>query len=197
MDKRDFVKRLYAGIFFLIGIALILVVVLAIGMEKGITQPKFQITVMFNDVGGLMVGAPVRLSGVTIGTVSKIDFLDERIRGRDVIVSMNMYKRYRKQLERASRIAIKTEGILGDKIVDITAVDKRKRLHLEESLIGEDPLDVQDLAQTFGDTALALMETSQVIYDMMQDLEGIAISTKKVLNRIEERLIEGNLFRIF
>src|SRR3990167_1924581 len=124
MEKRDFIKRLYAGMFFVIGIILISIVILAIGIEKGMTQPKFQVKAVFYEVGGLSVGAPIRLSGVNIGTVGRIDFLDEKIEGRGVQVTMNIFRRYRKQLEHGTIVAIKTEGILGGKIIEISAGDE-------------------------------------------------------------------------
>src|SRR3989338_10059446 len=126
MDKRDFVKKLYASIFFLIGIVLILVVILAIGIEKGLTQPKFQVKVVFREVGGLSVGAPIRLSGVNVGTVGKIDFLETPLESRGVVVTMNIFTRYRKQFERSSRFAIKTECVLGAKLIEISPSDKGK-----------------------------------------------------------------------
>jgi len=197
MDKKDFVKRLYAGIFFLIGLGLIVVVVLAIGMEKGLTQPKFQTAVLYRDVGGLSVGAPVRLSGVTIGTVANIDFLNEEFKGRGVKVTLNIFRRYRRQFERAAQFAIKTEGILGQKLVDISVTEQGKMLDLNEPIIGDDPLDVQDLAETFGDTAVSLSETSRAIDDMIEELRNITTATKRLMNRIEEKLIDGSLFKIF
>ena len=197
MEKRDFVKRLYAGIFFLIGIALILVVILAIGIEKGITQPKFEAKVLFREVGGLSVGAPIRLFGVNIGAVGKIDFLDEEIGGRGVLVTMNIFRRYRKQLEKASRVAIKTEGLLGGKIVAINTDEGNERIDLNRPIIGEDPLDVQDLAESFGDTATSLTETSKNINSIIKEMQYISRTSKRLLDRIEERIIEGNLFKVF
>jgi len=197
MDKKDFVKRLYAGIFFLIGIGLIIVVVLAIGMEKGLTQPKFQAAVLYRDVGGLSVGAPVRLSGVTIGTVAKIDFLDEQIKGRGVKVTLNIFRRYRKQFEKSFQFAIKTQGILGEKLVDIALSEQGQNFDLNQPIIGDDPLDVQDLAETFGDTAVSLSETSQAIDEMIEELSNITTATKRLMNRIEEKLMDGSLFKIF
>src|SRR3989338_4074852 len=194
MDKRDFVKKLYASIFFLIGIVLILVVILAIGIEKGLTQPKFQIAVLFREVGGLSVGAPIRLSGVNVGTVGAIDFLDEKIQGRGVKVTLNVFKRYKKQLEKSGRFAIKTEGLLGGKLIDISASEAGKTINLNQPIVGEDPLDVQDLAEAFGDTAKSLTVTSKGLNSIMNELKYISRTSKRLLDRVEERIIDGNLF---
>ena len=197
MDKRDFVKRLYAGIFFLIGLGLILVVVLAIGMEKGLTQPKFQSTVLFREVGGLSEGAPVRLSGVTIGTVANIDFLEEHFQGRSVKVVLNIFRRYKDQFAQGSRFAIKTEGVLGEKLIDISVDDTSQKPDLSQPIIGEDPLDVQDLAETFTEAAVAFKETSTGISDVIEELRNISMTTRRLMRRIEERLIDGSLFKLF
>jgi len=197
MEKRDFVKKLYAGIFFVIGILLILAVVMAIGVEKGMTQPKFQIKVLFREVGGLSVGAPIRLSGVNIGTVGKIDFLDEKIDSRGVEVTMNIFRRYRKQLEKAYNVAIKTEGLLGGKLIDISARERGHQIDLSRPIIGEDPLDVQDLAEAFGDTAVSLTETTKAMNSIMKEMQYISKTSKRLLDRIEQRIIEGNLFKVF
>ena len=69
MDKKDLVKKSIAGLFFILSIGLIVTVVFVIGVGKGLTEPKFHMTVLFKKVGGLATGAPVRLSGVTVGTV--------------------------------------------------------------------------------------------------------------------------------
>src|SRR5262245_27837676 len=69
MEKKDFYKKLIAGTFFLTGIFLVSVIVLTIGIEKGLTKPSFEITVLYREVGGLAIGAPVGLSGVNVGTV--------------------------------------------------------------------------------------------------------------------------------
>ncbi|HOW35704.1 MAG TPA: MlaD family protein [Candidatus Omnitrophota bacterium] len=197
MEKRDFVKRFYAGMFFVIGIILILAVVFAIGIEKGMTQPKFQVKVLFKDIGGLSVGAPVRLSGVNVGTVGKIDFMEEKNAGRGVLVTLNIFRRYRKQVERSASFAIKTEGLLGGKIINMTADEMGRKIDLSQMIIGEDPLDVQDLAESFGDTAVSLTETSKGINSIIEELQQISKTSKRLLNRIEERLIEGNLFKVF
>lgn len=197
MEKRDFVKRLYAGIFFMIGIALIFVVIMAIGIEKGFTQPKFQIKVLFHEVAGLSVGSPIRLSGVNIGTVGKIDFIDAKIDGRGVEVECNIFSRYRRQLEKASRLAIKTEGLLGGQLIEISSDEHAQRLDLNKPIIGEDPLDVQDLAESFGDTAISLTEASKGVGSILKEMQYISKTSKRLLNRIERRVIEGNLFKVF
>ncbi len=197
MEKRDFVKQLYAGLFFIIGIGLIMVVVLAIGIEKGLIQPKFAMRAVFSEVGGLKVGAPIRLSGVNVGTVKEIDFLEEPVAGRSVIVTMHIFTRYRSQVVKATKFSIKTEGILGSKLIEISADETQPALGVDEVIVGEAPLDVQDLAESFGDAAVSLEETSRTIESLIKEMKYSSKTFKRLLDRIEQRIIEGNLFKVF
>ena len=82
MDKKELTKELLAGLFFLLGIFLLVAFVIILGGNKGLAQSKFQVTVLYCNVGGLMEGAPVRLSGVNVGTVDKVEFLDQEFDGK-------------------------------------------------------------------------------------------------------------------
>jgi len=197
MEQNDFIKKFIAGLFFILCLGGIVVVIFVIGVEKGLTQPKFGMTVVFTKVGGLMSGAPVRLSGVTVGTVRDIGFLDKELAGRDVEVKLNVYSKYQKQLFKSVKFAIITEGVLGEKFVEITTAPGFRRTDLSRPVIGVDPLDVQDLTETFGDAAGSLLETSRSINEMIREIKDVSGSMKRLMNRLEQRVIEGNLFKVF
>jgi len=160
MEKSMFFKNFLSGMFFLGGIALIFVIIFMIGKERGFTQPKFQIEVLFNDVGGLIEGAPVQLAGVNVGTVSDIRFLDKKVDGRRVKVEVSIFNRYEKQLTQDVRFSIKSEGILGEKLVEIHSDEGEVQVDLSQPIIGEDALNVQDLAQVFSNAAESFTNTS-------------------------------------
>ena len=223
MDKKEFVKQFLAGMFFFVGIFLILVFIFFLGRDKGLAQAKFQVVVLYQNVGGLMEGAPVRLAGVNVGSVDNIDFLEQEVDSRRVKVTLNIFTRYKKQLEKNLKFAVKTEGILGEKLVEIDVLGETTKIDLTRPIIGEDPLDVQDLAEVFGEaaesftrtadqlnkidvlaltqvmgeTSQALLTTSEGINDIMTELEEITLKSKRILDRVEQRIIEGNLFKVF
>jgi len=223
MEKNAALRNIISGAFFIGGIALILLVVFMIGKDKGFTQPKFKATVLFRNVGGLIEGAPVQLAGVNVGTVSNISFLDKKVDGRRVKVEVNIFNRYKKQLNQEIRFSIKTEGILGEKLIEIHSGESGRQANLSQPIIGEDPLNVQDLAQVFAnaaesftntsedfskvdvqklslalsETALSLSETSKGINQILSEMRYISIKSKRLLNRLEQRIIDGDLFKVF
>ncbi len=223
MDKKEFIKQFLAGVFFFVGIFLILMFIFFLGRDKGLAQAKFQVVVLYQNVGGLMEGAPVRLAGVNVGSVDNVDFLEQEVDSRRVKVTLNIFSRYKEQLEKDLKFAVKTEGILGEKLVEIDVLGEAPKLDLTRPVIGEDPIDVQDLAEVFGEaaesftrtaeqlnkidiltltevmgeTSQALLTTSERINDIMGELEEITFKSKRILDRVEQRIIEGNLFKVF
>jgi phospholipid/cholesterol/gamma-HCH transport system substrate-binding protein len=184
-------------LFFIVCILLFVVAVFTIGAQKGFGEPKFQMISLFKNIGGLYVGAPVRLAGVNVGTVADISFLDEEIEGRSVKVTLSILKKYQRQLYKCTKIAIITEGVLGEKIIEITITPGFHRDSLVEPIVGDDPLDVQNLADTFGQVANSLLESTKNIETIITQMENISITTKRLLNRIEQRVIDGSLFKVF
>ena len=223
MDKKELTKELLAGLFFFLGIFLLVTFVIILGGNKGLAQSKFQVTVLYRNVGGLMEGAPVRLSGVNVGTVDNVEFLNQEFDGRRVEVTLNILSRYRKQLENNLRFTIQTEGILGEKLIEIDVLREGPKVDLKNPVIGEDPLDVEDMAEVFAkaaesftatadqlsqidvvglskvmeDSSESLLITSRGINEIMEELQEITKKTKRLLDRVEQKVIEGNLFKVF
>ena len=223
MGKKDFIIKFIAGLFFIVGLSLIFAVIFTIGKNKGFSQPKFQVEVLFRNVGGLIEGAPVQLAGVNVGTVSDINFLEKEFEGRRVRVRLNILNRYKRQLKQRVRFVIKTEGILGEKLVEINVGEGGRVVDLDQPIIGQDPLNVQDVAEVFAnaaqsftktsevfnkvdmqelsevlsETALSLSETSKGIDTILTEMHYISIKSKRLLDRLEQRVIDGNLFKVF
>jgi ABC-type transporter Mla subunit MlaD len=197
MERSEFTKKFLAGLFFVLGIAILVGVVFVIGLERGFSQPKFQVTVLFKEIGGLGYGAPIRISGLAVGNVGAIEFLDQEIGGRNLKVTLNIYKKFDMQFKKCSRIAIKTEGVLGEKFVEISSDPKMPPFDLTEPILGQDMLDVEDLAKVLAETATSLQGVSGNANLLLQDLQGVSRKTGRLMNRLEEKVMEGNLFKVF
>ncbi len=197
MEDKMSIKKTAAGLFFVFGIALIGISVFFIGLDRGLTEQKFEVIALFKEVGGLRTGAPIRISGVNVGVVKEVDFLDEPIENRSLKVVLNIFKKYEFQFRKCSRLSIRTEGVLGQKLVEISENHDVPVFKSNEPIIGEDPLDVEDMAGVITRTALSLQRTSVGINNLMEDMQGATHKAKRVMNRVEEKLVEGNLFKIF
>jgi len=224
-ERSEIIKQTAAGAFFFIGILLIVFFVFTIGKDKGFARPKFEVYVLFNNVGGLVEGAPIRLSGVSVGNVSSIDFVteDKSIDSRRVRVTMGIYEKFRPQFDSQVKFAIHNEGILGEKLIEISKSDKEGEMDFSKSIIGEDPINVQNLAAVFTGAAESFTRTSDLVgqldvvslssamkesahalhitakglNDLSDELEDMTRKALRLLDRIEQRVIEGELFSVF
>ena len=190
-------KKIAAGLFFVLGLGLIAISVFFIGIQRGLTQPKFQVLALFNQVGGLVEGSPIRISGIDVGVVGSIDFLNEPIEGRSLKVRLDIFKKYEFEFLKCSKISIRTEGVLGQKFIEISEDHSVKVFDPTAPIIGENPLDVEDMAAVLTSSAASLQTTSQSIQDFLHQWKDVSVKTRMLLNRVNQKLLEGNLFKVF
>ncbi|MDP8260689.1 MAG: MlaD family protein [Candidatus Gygaella obscura] len=194
----DRLKEFIAGLFFIFGIVVFLIVFFVIGNDKGITSLKFNKKVIFSDVAGLSIGAPVRLSGVNVGIVESIHFTKEEIiKEKNIVVVLSILSRYGPQFKGCLDYSIRTEGVLGGKLIEIKPSKSYQNCQDSEFAVGDDPLDIQDLTVSFDNTAKSLTSLSQRIEDYLKQLSKISYTIKRTIDRLEKRIIEGTLFNIF
>ncbi|MEN8191598.1 MAG: MlaD family protein [Bacteroidota bacterium] len=112
----------------------------------------------FNNIEGLKAGAPVRLSGYTIGSVSSIVLADDSV--GTVIVNMRIEQELRHFIRIDSEASIQTEGLVGKKIVSITPGSSDQPVADEGSYIrSKNPMNITQL-----------MEDSEAIISYMRDI---------------------------
>jgi len=103
------------GLFISIGAALLVLAIFLIGDKDALFSSRFNLKAYFNDIQGLRNGATVRLSGIDVGSVSKIDFLGDSA-GR-VVITMDLLDDVKKFIRKDTKASIETEGLVGNKVV--------------------------------------------------------------------------------
>ncbi len=117
--RKSTTLNLGTGTFVLLGFAALFFLTTQTtsrGISLGST-PHYNLSAKFDNIGDLKVGAPVSMSGVEMGRVTKITF---DLKEYKAIVSMRMDARYA-QIPTDSDAAIYTQGLLGGKFIGITA----------------------------------------------------------------------------
>jgi phospholipid/cholesterol/gamma-HCH transport system substrate-binding protein len=79
---------------------------------------KYTVKATMRDVNGLKAGAPVRLGGVEVGTVTDVDFAKG---SGEVEVKMRLDGRVQDRITDQSQASLGALGLLGEKALDITA----------------------------------------------------------------------------
>lgn len=93
-------------------------VILILSAQRHVFQGRVRLHATFDAVGGLRQGAPVWLSGVSVGTVTRIAFVEAGKRNR-VRVDLDLTRASFDRVRRDSVARIGAQGLLGDKILEI------------------------------------------------------------------------------
>lgn len=104
----------FAGLFFLIfGIVFA-------GGDKGLLFQKTSfVRARLADVGGLKRGSSVTMGGMTVGRVTDITFVNGE-KGNQIEVVMEVRSDIRNRIKSDSIPSIRTQGMLGDRYIDIS-----------------------------------------------------------------------------
>ena len=109
--------QLKVGIFVMAALVVGGILVFAIGNRSHLFTRMIRYRLAFTNVGGLATGSPVRLGGVQVGDTKKVHF-DKR--GR-VIVEIAVTRDTQSLIRETSVATLGTKGLLGDRVVDISA----------------------------------------------------------------------------
>jgi phospholipid/cholesterol/gamma-HCH transport system substrate-binding protein len=167
--QRERAAKLRVGIFVLVAVLLFIGSIYALGARARLFESRYTIYADFTQVGGLAEGATVRLAGIQIGRVNNITLSPEP--GGKVRVTMSVARQYANRIRKDSIARIATQGLLGDKIVEVSVGTKNApALGAGEVLASQDPFEITDAvaqsAETIkGVTALAesLRKTAETL----------------------------------
>src|SRR5579863_9360914 len=161
------------GAFILVTLAIFGLFVFLVGSMESRFESNYELRAQFQNVQGLSEGADVRVGGIRKGTVRRIE-LPGQPDGK-VTVVMDLAKATQNIVKHDSVATIRTEGLLGDKYVEVSfGSAEAERIKSGETIAGEPPLDISDLyvrAEEILDTGEAALQNIQAASG---DLSGIA-----------------------
>lgn len=105
------------GIFVTVGLVLLVVGLYFIGSNKNLFGSTFKLYAVFKDVNGLKAGNNVRYAGIDVGTVENILINNDTT----IRVEMVIEERMKDVIKKNSIAGIGTDGLMGDKLINIDA----------------------------------------------------------------------------
>src|SRR4029453_4669227 len=139
------------------------------GARARLFEARYTIHADFTEVGGLVVGATVRLTRPQIGRGTGGHLPGGP--GGKVRVDLTIARRYADRIRRNSMARIETQGLLGDKIVEITVGDASPPpVAPGEMLVSRYPADFSriiasgaETAKNVAELAISLRETADKV----------------------------------
>jgi phospholipid/cholesterol/gamma-HCH transport system substrate-binding protein len=164
------------GLFIIAGLAVLFTGVFLIGSREALFQRTYRVKAEFQNVAGLADGADVRVGGLHQGTVKNIQ-LPKQPNGK-MIVNMDLERDTHDVLKKDSIASIKSEGLIGDKYIEISfGSDNAASLKNGDTIASEPPLDMANLVKK----ADQLLDTAQ---GAVADINGTASNLKSISAKI-------------
>lgn len=138
---QKFSKETTVGLFMAIGLACVVYMAVKLGNVSVFGDDTYKLYARFNKVTGLRMGNPVSMLGLEIGRVSGFAIDQEK---QLAIVEMKISKEMK--IYEDAIAAIKTEGLIGDKYIEIDAGGGGEILKPGETIIETvSPIDFGDI----------------------------------------------------
>src|SRR5262245_48471537 len=145
-EERDRWLRLRVGIFVMVALVGFVGVIYVLGARARLFEARYTIHADFTEVGGLREGATVRLAGVQIGRVTDVHLPPEP--GGKVRVDLTIGKQFADRIRGDSVARIETQGLLGDRIVEITVGSTAApAVKAGDAIASRDPTDIAQIVE--------------------------------------------------
>ena len=150
-------KKLKVGLFIIAGFVLFVVAIFVVGGQENMFTPTFKIKSEFESVSGLKTGGSVRLNGIVVGSVDGIDIEASN----KVLVTMTIQSSVQKFIKKDSKITIGSDGLVGNKVIDITPGTSGNPEVQDGEMLGSiKPVEVADIMNS-------LKESTHYIKDIL------------------------------
>jgi phospholipid/cholesterol/gamma-HCH transport system substrate-binding protein len=142
-----------------------------VGKVFDVFASRYELTTLAPTALGLREGAPVTLAGQRIGQVKSIDFIpiNRKTGGNNLRITIAVANEVQEQIRADSRAFLRTQGLLGDKFVDIAPGSSGARiLQAGDTLATGESLDLDQ----FLTLAAGALDQATGIVANLEDLTG-------------------------
>ncbi len=172
-ERSQFALQVRIGAFILSGLLVFFAVIYLLGAQARYFERKYDLVAEFTEVGGLIEGATVRLAGVQVGRVTEVQLPEQS--GAKVRVTLTIARRYAERIRRDSEARIATQGLLGDKIVEITfGSASAPPLKPGETLASAEPFEMQQMFKAGAETMRTVKELAAGLKSTVERVDRIA-----------------------
>lgn len=166
------------GLFVAIG--LVLLAVLLLQFSKGTTffRSTYELRLKSGNVGGIKPRASVLMSGVPVGTVSRIELAPD---GRRVTIFLKIYGNF--TIHRDARFVIEQSGFLGDQYVSIIPGENRALLlNDHDEVESPEPFNMQEVARAAAGFIQRIDETAKKLNDAIERVDRLVLNEQTLTN---------------
>jgi phospholipid/cholesterol/gamma-HCH transport system substrate-binding protein len=168
-------EQVRVGVFLIIALALGATAIVLIGRTGNVFGERYQLVTLVRSAAGLVPGAEVQLAGQAVGQVDRVALILPENRpegGQAVALWLEVNVAVQAQIREDSRAQVRTQGLLGDRLIDI-------RPGSAEARILQDGDTLQAASSVDFDALIA--EGSEAVGDLVAITSNLAELTRGVL----------------
>lgn len=188
------------GVFVLAGLLTIILSFYMIGKNRDLFGSNFQLKARFSNLNGLTEGNNVLFSGIQAGTVKTIAIYNDTT----IEVTLQISDKLKSYIHKNALVSIGTEGLMGDKVINIIPQKKPSPLIAAGDLLANrENVSTDDMLQTLSKTnnnialiSEALKSTvmrinNSSVWDVLND-KGMGQNVHSILTNINKASENAN-----
>ncbi|HJU88362.1 MAG TPA: MlaD family protein [Gemmatimonadaceae bacterium] len=113
--------QLKVGLMIVVALAIMIFAVVKLGQAANLFEERYELVTFVPNASGLVEGGQVTVAGQLAGGIKKIEFLPpDADTSRNLKITMELSERLQPQVRENSFAKIRTLGLLGNKVLDIS-----------------------------------------------------------------------------
>ena len=198
-DKKNY---LISGIFISILLSISMVTIFMLNKENSLFSRRVYIKTEVKNAQNLKDGAAVQLRGIKIGSITAIQFKNVET----LVITLGINSDYREWVKKDATISFKTQGVLGDKFLEINggtesapsvitgdSLETNESNQIEHIITkSEDLMIAAGSILTKFDKILSSVENNR-LEKILVNLEGLTANTNKVMSTLNDKNISASL----
>lgn len=198
-DKKNY---LISGIFIFILVVVSSITIFMLNKENPLFSRKIHFKTEVKNAQNLKVGAAIQLKGIKVGSVSSIDFKDLNT----LTINIGVNTDYAEWIKKDSYMAFKTQGVLGDKFLEILGgTESAEKIHEGDVLKTEENSQFEHIITksedlmvaassilTKFDKMLSSVEQNR-LENILRNLENVTANTNRLMSAINDKNIGASV----
>jgi phospholipid/cholesterol/gamma-HCH transport system substrate-binding protein len=188
--------QLRVGVMAIVALTIIAVLIWLLTSEKPFWEHFATIYTYMRDSAALGSGSPVRLNGILVGSVRKVELTGSTNPNRVVRIAMNVQQDKLKDIPVDSLATISAENVLGTKYINIVMGKSSQRVKPGGEIAAEPTEEIEDLVKkgfNLFDATQAIVTRLDRIIGMVEGGQGTIgklVSDEELYNRLVATVTE-------
>lgn len=167
-------EQVRVGALALAALLMLATGVFLVGEVGHVFGERYRLVTLMESGAGLVPGSAVQLAGQNVGQVERVEWIEPARRketGASVAVWLALNRRVQEQIREDSRARLRTQGLLGDRVVNISPGSPDVPvLQPGDTLPSDEPLDYQEILSQASGAVTGLTDLTRRLEELTRRL---------------------------